>query len=129
MKKKKAKKKRSTKNITPKKLGKKKLPEKKEVAKKKPKTNPAPKRQPTKEERKHLDKEKSRARDYLGDKRKTSQLLDEAVRRAKRNKAVLKKVWAELLALFSLIRAWLKGEYPRYLCKQYFGLLLRLFTL
>jgi len=119
MKKKKAKKKRSTKKFTPRKTAQKKFPKNKKVAKKKtpPKKKivkvKAVQRRPTEEERKQFNKERRRAKEYVTDKRKMSQLLEEAIEKAERNKSDLKKVWEGLLALFRLIREWLTRKYTQ----------------
>lgn len=111
MKKKRTKKKRSAKKAAPKKSAQKKPSKKKKVVK----VEAIRRRHPTEEERKQFNKDKRLAKKYATDKEKTAQLLDEAIVKAERNKGDLKKVWEGLLALFRLIRAWLKGEYPQVL--------------
>ena len=102
MKKKKAKKKRPTKNLARKKISK---------GKKVAKVKAVIKKRPTKEELKQLEKDKGRAREYARDKNKTANLLGEALKKAQRNRRPLRKVWGELQTLFRLVRAWVKGEY------------------
>lgn len=101
MKKKEAKKKHSAKKVIQKKT-----PKKEEVTKVQ-----VVRRHPTEEERKQFAKEKRRAREYVTDKQKTAQLLEEAIEKARRNKEALTKLWGKLMALFRLVSAWVKGEY------------------
>ena len=54
---------------------------------------------------------KRAAADYAKDPEKTRHLLDEAVKRADQHRGPLKKVWDDLMTLFRLLRAWIKGEY------------------
>ena len=68
-------------------------------------------RHPTEEEFKQFGKEKRRAREYVTDKQKTAQLLEEAIEKARRNKGALTQLWSKLMALFRLVNAWVKGEY------------------
>lgn len=108
MKKKKAKKKRSAKKVRGKKSG-----QKKKVAKSKPKAKSVKKRRLTKEELKQLNKEKTRAREYMADKRRLVDLLKAAIEKAMRNKDDLKKIWDGLLALIRLVHAWATGKYRK----------------
>ena len=107
MKKKKAKKRRSAKKVIKNKSAQKKTSKKKKVAK----VKAMRRRHPTEEEYKQLGKEKRRAREYVTDKPKTAQLLEEAMEKAKRNKGALTKLWGKLMVLFRLVSAWVKGEY------------------
>lgn len=54
---------------------------------------------------------KRKAESYVGDKQKTKKLIQDAFKKAKKNKDSLSKVWDELQALIRLIRAWVKGKY------------------
>ena len=108
MKKKKAKKTSSAKDLTPQKTTQKKPSKKRKVVKIKTIT-----RRPTEEEYKQFNKDKRLAKEYATDKEKTSQLLEEAIVKARRNKNDLQKVWEGLLALFRLIWAWSTGEYRK----------------
>jgi len=65
------------------------------------------------DERKQLNKEKMRAKGYVGDKKKTLNLVSEAVKKAIRNRNALREVWDELMTLLRLVRAWAKGEYHK----------------
>ena len=100
------KKKEATKRCSATKVIKKKRPEKEKVTKVQ-----VVRRHPTEEERKQFAKEKRRAREYVTDKQKTAQLLEEAIEKARRNKEALTKLWGKLMALFRLVSAWVKGEY------------------
>lgn len=53
----------------------------------------------------------SKAQEFAKDKEKTGHLLDEALRKAERNKSVLENIWEDLQALIRLSKAWLKGNY------------------
>ena len=47
------------------------------------------------------------------DKQRTSSLLDDALRKAEKQEGRLKRVWADLMALFRLARAWVSGAYSQ----------------
>ncbi len=47
------------------------------------------------------------------DKRQVGYLVEEAIARAERHRKRLEKVWANLQTLLRMVRASLKGEYPR----------------
>jgi uncharacterized membrane protein YkvA (DUF1232 family) len=51
------------------------------------------------------------ARVYARDKKKTEYLLDEAARKARREKGLLGEFAGDLAALLRLLRAWVKGRY------------------
>ena len=107
------KKKNGKKKATKKKPAAKKKVTKKRVSKKKAKPKIARKRKPTKDELKQFDKEKTRAKEYIKDKRKLSALLDEALKKAERYKKILKEIWPDLIALFQLVRAWSSRKYRK----------------
>ena len=54
-----------------------------------------------------------KAQEFFKDKEKTGHLLDEALRKAERNKNVLENIWVDLQALLRLTKAWLKNEYTQ----------------
>ena len=54
----------------------------------------------------------SKAEELAKDKERTRHLLREAVEKAKRNRKVLEGVWEDLQALFRLVKAWVRGDYP-----------------
>ncbi len=54
---------------------------------------------------------KGKAKKYVKDPEKTKLLLKNAMKKAKKNKESLEKIWYDLMALFRLIGAWAKGEY------------------
>ena len=60
---------------------------------------------------KGFDSAREKAEEFAKDKETAGHLLDEAVRKANRNKRVLEEIWADLQALFRMIRAWLNGYY------------------
>ncbi|MFW6106971.1 MAG: YkvA family protein [bacterium] len=68
-------------------------------------------RAPTAEERKQLKKDRTKAKGFARDRKKAGALLDEALRKANRQKGSLAKVWDELMTLSRLVRAWVKREY------------------
>ena len=45
------------------------------------------------------------------DKKKTKQLLHDALNKAYRNRAQLKSVWEDLMAVCRMLKAWSKGDY------------------
>jgi uncharacterized membrane protein YkvA (DUF1232 family) len=45
------------------------------------------------------------------DKNKTKQLLHDALNKAYRNRAQLKSVWEDLMAVCRMLKAWSKGDY------------------
>jgi uncharacterized membrane protein YkvA (DUF1232 family) len=45
------------------------------------------------------------------DKDKTKQLLHEALKKAYRNRAQLKSIWEDLMAVCRMLKAWSKGDY------------------
>ncbi|MCL5286628.1 MAG: DUF1232 domain-containing protein [Acidobacteria bacterium] len=51
------------------------------------------------------------ARVYAEDKKKTEHLLDEAARKARREKGLVGEFAKDLGALLRLLRAWVKGQY------------------
>ena len=55
----------------------------------------------------------TKAQEFVKDKEKTGHLLDEALRKAERNKNVLENIWVDLQALMRLTKAWLKNEYTQ----------------
>ena len=55
----------------------------------------------------------NKAQEFVKDKEKTGHLLDEALRKAERNKNVLENIWVDLQALMRLTKAWLKNEYTQ----------------
>ena len=61
--------------------------------------------------REEVSKIKGKAEEYAADKEKTEHLLNEALKKAQRNKGQLKEIWDNLMALFRLVRAWATGKY------------------
>jgi len=55
----------------------------------------------------------NKAEEFAKDKQKTDYLLNEALKKAERNKNVLENIWTDLQALIRLTRAWLKSEYTQ----------------
>jgi len=53
----------------------------------------------------------SQAESAARDKNKTKDLLHDALNKAYRNRNQLKSVWADLMAVLRMLRAWSKGEY------------------
>jgi len=53
----------------------------------------------------------SQAESAARDKNKTKDLLHDALNKAYRNRHQLKSVWADLMAVLRMLRAWSKGEY------------------
>lgn len=53
------------------------------------------------------------AEEFAKDKEKTVHLLNEALKKAERNKNVLENIWIDLQALIRLTKAWLKNEYTQ----------------
>lgn len=60
---------------------------------------------------KGFDRAQNTAEEFLKDKEKTGYLLDEAIKKAARNDTALESVWADLQAVFRLVKAWIHGEY------------------
>ena len=54
---------------------------------------------------------KRKAETYLNDSVKATELLRKAGEKAAKRKGALEGVWHDLLDLFRLLRAWIKGEY------------------
>ncbi|MFQ5604051.1 MAG: YkvA family protein [bacterium] len=52
------------------------------------------------------------AENFAQDKEKTGHLLNEAIKKAQRNQTLLKSIWEDLQALFRLLKAWRRGQYP-----------------
>ena len=55
----------------------------------------------------------NKAEEFVKDKEKTDYLLNEALKKAERNKNVLENIWTDLQALIRLTKAWLKNEYTQ----------------
>ena len=53
----------------------------------------------------------SQAESAARDKNKTKQLLHDALNKAYRNRAQLKSVWEDLMAVCRMLKAWSKGDY------------------
>lgn len=53
----------------------------------------------------------SQAESAARDKDKTKQLLHDALNKAYRNRAQLKSVWEDLMAVCRMLKAWSKGDY------------------
>ncbi|GAE92065.1 hypothetical protein JCM21714_1045 [Gracilibacillus boraciitolerans JCM 21714] len=53
----------------------------------------------------------SKAKEYFRDRRKSENLLNEAVDKANNKKGRLAEVWEKLQLLLEVFRAWIKGEY------------------
>ncbi len=60
---------------------------------------------------KEVSKIKGMAKEYAEDKEKTKHLLNEALKKARKNKGQLKEIWDNLMALFRMVRAWATGKY------------------
>ncbi|MBN1972410.1 MAG: DUF1232 domain-containing protein [Sedimentisphaerales bacterium] len=63
------------------------------------------------EVRRVLKENRKIAEEYASDKGRTKYLLDEAIRKAKRYKGLLKKCWDDLTVLIRLVREYINGEY------------------
>ena len=61
--------------------------------------------------REEVSKIKGKAEEYAADKKKTEHLLNEALKKAQRNKGQLKDIWDNLMALFRMVGAWATGKY------------------
>jgi len=68
-------------------------------------------RSPSEEELCFFRRDKRRARQYAEDPQKAAYVVDEALRKARRNKGALEKVWDDLRTLLRLIRTWARKEY------------------
>ena len=76
-----------------------------------PENNPIPSDDRVREA---VDRNKTRAEEYLHDTEKSRQLLDEAVRKARRNQGAHQfqtDFWSELRAFFRLLQAYIRREY------------------
>lgn len=51
------------------------------------------------------------AEEFAKDKEKTAHLIDEALKKAKKNKGILAKVWDDLMTMIRMVRAWCTGKY------------------
>lgn len=60
---------------------------------------------------KRTEKFKTRAKDYINNKEKVNELLEEAILKANRKRSVLSEVWDKLQLLFDIVRDWVKGRY------------------
>jgi uncharacterized membrane protein YkvA (DUF1232 family) len=58
-----------------------------------------------------MKKYESKAKQYIEDKEKAEGLLTKATKKAKSKQGALTEVWEKLQLLFSLFKAWIKGEY------------------
>src|SRR4030042_437968 len=85
-------------------MGKKKKPERK-------KTKRASEKKRKINVREEVSNIKGKAEEYAADKKKTEHLLNEALKKAQRNKGQLKDIWDNLMALFRLVKAWFTGKY------------------
>ncbi len=54
---------------------------------------------------------KGRAKEYINDKDKSEQLLNDAREKARRKRGPLTEVWDKIQLMFSLFEDWLKGNY------------------
>ncbi|WP_058308960.1 YkvA family protein [Gracilibacillus massiliensis] len=53
----------------------------------------------------------SKAKEYFQNKKKSENLLNEAVNKANQKKGRLEEVWEKLQLLLEMFRSWIKGEY------------------
>jgi uncharacterized membrane protein YkvA (DUF1232 family) len=53
----------------------------------------------------------NKAESAARDKNKTKQILNDALNKAYRNRAQLKSVWEDLMAVCRMLKAWSKGDY------------------
>ena len=82
---------------------------------KKPSTNSVRKTKPTKKEiAMAIERTKNKAEEYARDPNKAKELLDDAMKKAKsyeKNRGPLADVWGYLMALFRLLRAYIRRDY------------------
>lgn len=71
---------------------------------------------------KELNKYKNRASEYLEDKEKVSDLLENAKNRANKNKGPLEEVWDNLMLSFELVKDWINGNYREIPKKSLIGI-------
>ncbi len=67
----------------------------------------------SKEKPEGFENARNKAEEFAQDKEKTGHLLDEALKKAARNKNVLENIWVDLQALIRLTKCWLKNEYTQ----------------
>jgi len=56
-------------------------------------------------------KYESKAKEYIDNKEKAEDLLNNAMKKAKEKKGIFGEVWEKFQLLFELSKAWIKGEY------------------
>jgi uncharacterized membrane protein YkvA (DUF1232 family) len=54
---------------------------------------------------------RTQAKSYVQDKKKTSQLLQEVLAKAYRDRAQLRTIWKDLMSMCRMLRAWSIGDY------------------
>jgi len=62
-----------------------------------------------------INMKKNKAKEYVNDKDKASELLDEAKEKLKgNNSGPIEKVWSDLQLLFKALNDWIKGNYREF---------------
>lgn len=89
----------------------KKVTKKKTASKKKFTTKAKKPKVSKKQAKRELEKSKKVAGEYAKNKEKTAYLMDEALKKAQKNKGLLAKVWDDLMTMIRLVKAWSVGKY------------------
>ncbi|MDQ0217292.1 DUF1232 domain-containing protein [Peribacillus cavernae] len=67
---------------------------------------------------------KNEAKGYANSKEKTKSLLTKATSKAKKNELTLRGVWGRLQTMFTMLKAWTKGDYREIPYRSLFMILL-----
>ena len=59
-------------------------------------------------------KSTTQAEETVKDKKKTSEVLEEAMEKAENLQGPLEKVWDKLILMFGVVKDWLKGDYKEF---------------
>lgn len=68
-----------------------------------------------------------KAEGILKDKEKSKKLWSDAMKKAQKNKGTLSEIWRDLMGLFRLSKAWIKGEYRQISWKSVLAIFAALF--
>ena len=68
-----------------------------------------------------------KAEGILKDKEKSKKLWADAMKKAQKNKGPLGEIWSDLMGLFRLSKAWIKGEYRKISWKSVLAIFAALF--